>query len=457
MSKSGILVGGAVLVVALAVAAFAWQARRSEEASKVQYRMSKVKLDTLVVSISATGTVEPEEVVDVGAQIAGQVLEFGKDRDGKPIDYGSVVEAGTLLARIDDSIYKIDAAQAQAQAQQAEAGVVRAAADIKQLQARLEQARLDWERAQRLGPSEVLAQSAYDNYKSAYEVALANVAVGEASLAQAKAGVAVSAAQLQRTARNLSYCTISSPVTGVVIDRKVNVGQTVVASLNAPSLFLIAKDLTKMQVWVAVNEADIGSLKPGLPVSFTVDARPGETFKGTVRKVRLNASMSQNVVTYTVEIATDNSDNRLLPYLTANVKFELERHEDVLLVSNTALHWTPKAEQVDPAAGAPEPGGKGQGTLWVRSGNLVRPLPVQTGTTDGIVTVVSGAGVADGLEVVMGEETASAVAEAGATNPFVPKMPSRRRPGNGSGSGASGGAGSGGPRSGGQSGPPPHP
>ena len=145
-----------------------------------------------------------------------------------------------------------------------------------------------------------------------------------------------------------SYCTIKSPVKGVIIDRRVNIGQTVVASLNAPSLFLIAKDLKRMQVWVAVNEADIGKIQPGLPVSFTVDAFPGETFRGEVGKVRLNASMTQNVITYTVEVITDNSNGRLLPYLTANVQFELSRLSGVLLAPNAALRWTPPAEQVAP-------------------------------------------------------------------------------------------------------------
>src|SRR5207244_4435372 len=151
-----------------------------------------------------------------------------------------------------------------------------------------------------------------------------------------------------RAERNLNYTTINSPVRGVVIDRRVNIGQTVVASLNAQSLFLIATDMRRMQVWVAVNEADVGSIHPGEPVSFIVDAFPGETFRGQVNKVRLNAAMTQNVVTYTVEVMTDNASGRLLPYLTANVKFEVDRHDDVLMVPNPALRWAPKAEQDAP-------------------------------------------------------------------------------------------------------------
>jgi HlyD family secretion protein len=202
-----------------------------------------VKRGDLLVSISATGTVEPEEVIDVGAQVAGQILSFGKDANGKTVDYGSAVEEGTVLARIDDSLYAADAAQAEAQVESSRAGLQRAAADLEQMKAKFQQAERDWRRAQNLGPSEALAQASYDAYQSTYETAKANVAVGEAAILQAKAGMAQADAVLRRAQRNLGYCTIKSPVRGVIIDRRVNIGQTVVASLNAPSLFLIAKDL----------------------------------------------------------------------------------------------------------------------------------------------------------------------------------------------------------------------
>ena len=169
-----------------------------------------------------------------------------------------------------------------------------------------------------------------------YKAAEANVAVGEATIQQNEAA-------LEMAKTNLGYSTIKSPVDGVIIDRRVNIGQTVVASLNAPSLFLIAKDLRRMQVWASVNEADIGRIHPSMPVRFTVDAYPGEVFRGKVVQVRLNATMTQNVVTYTVVVTTDNSDGKLLPYLTANVNFELEQRDNVLLVPNAALRWKPRA------------------------------------------------------------------------------------------------------------------
>nr|CBX27237.1 hypothetical protein N47_A12660 [uncultured Desulfobacterium sp.] len=413
----------------------------------VSYRTEKVKRGDLMVTISATGTVEPEEVIDVGAQVAGRILEFGKDKNNKTIDYGSVIGEGTVLAQIDDSLYAADAAQAAAQVQQSRASLERAKADIEQIKAKLYQAKRDWERAQKLGPSEALAETAYDAYKSGYETAVANLAVSRATIEQAVAAVAQSEAAFKRAQQNLGYCTIKSPVKGVIIDRRVNIGQTVVASLNAPSLFLIAKDLKRMQVWVAVNEADIGKIHSGQKVSFTVDAFPGELFHGEVGKVRLNASMSQNVVTYTVEIITDNSNGRLLPYLTANVQFELDRLNNVLTVPNAALRWTPTSEQVDPkyrdlllkSAGDEEnlkkdkrsgnnkeqkhPNGKKKGTVWIiRSGNLPEPLQLTVGTSDGMLTQVEGDGLKEGLGVILGQQVQTNSDTEDTSNPFVPNM-----------------------------------
>ena len=434
----------AVIVLLLAVAGIVLYLRKGN-GQPVSYRTAGITRGDLLISISATGTVEPEEVIDVGAQIAGQILKFGQDKAEKAIDYGSVVEAGMILAQIDDSLYAADAAQATALVQVNKASLQSAEANLEQIKAKLYQAQRDWERAQKLGPSEALAVTSYDAYQAAYETARANFAVGRAAIDQARAAVSQSEASLRRAQRNLSYCTIKSPVKGVIIDRRVNIGQTVVASLNAPSLFLIAKDLKRMQVWVAVNEADIGKIQPGQPVSFTVDAFPGETFRGEVGKVRLNASMTQNVITYTVEIITDNSNGRLLPYLTANVQVELSRLNGGLRVPNAALRWTPPAEQVAPefretsgdAAGAKGGREEGQragvkpekalsddrkrGVLWIRQGDFLEPLRVKTGLTDGTMTEVQGEGLKEGTEVVLGLQTQSA-GPAGTANPFIPQF-----------------------------------
>jgi HlyD family secretion protein len=433
----------AVVLLGLIVIAIVLYLRKGNE-PPAAYRTAVVTRGDLLVSISATGTVEPEEVIDIGAQIAGQIVKFGQDKTGKTIDYGSVVEAGTILAQIDDALYAAEAAQAAAQVEINKASLARAEADIEQLKAKLVQAQRDWERAQKLGPSEALAVTSYDAYQAGYETARANVAVGRAAIAQARAAVSQSEALLRRAQRNLSYCTIKSPVKGVIIDRRVNIGQTVVASLSAPSLFLIAKDLKRMQVWVAVNEADIGKIRPGLPVSFTVDAFPGETYRGEVGKVRLNASMSQNVITYIVEVITDNSNGRLLPYLTANVQFEIDRVDNALMVPNAALRWTPPVDRVAPefrqpvdAAGAkgsreveqkvavkPEktyPDGRKRATLWIRRGDFLEPLRVKAGLSDWTMTAVKGEGLNEGMEVMTGLQTPS-TGQAGTANPFIPQF-----------------------------------
>jgi HlyD family secretion protein len=433
---------GVLVVVLLVVVVFIalWFFRRVNE-QYVLFRTAPVTLGDLAATISATGTVEPEEVVDVGAQVAGQIMAFGKDKLGKTIDYGSVVEEGTVLALIDDSLYAADVDQSKAQLEQAKAGVLRSEADLGQLQAKLLQAERDWNRAKKLGPSDALSQSDYDAALSAYDVAKANVAVGKAAIIQARDTISQAEATLRRSQRNLDYCTIKSPVKGVIIDRRVNIGQTVVASLNAPSLFLIAKDLKRMEVWISVNEADIVNIQPGQPVTFTVDAYPGQVFQGKVGQVRLNATMTQNVVTYTVEVITDNSSGKLLPYLTANAKFMLSQRHNVLLVPNAALRWTPQPEQIASESrnrpemrstakeasrsGASAEAGQeegGHGVVWIPHGALVEPIPVRVGMSDGTVTEVQSDELKEGNQVVLGEQIKEAASASSTASPFTPKI-----------------------------------
>ena len=425
----------AVVAAAVLVAGYVYW-KRSNAPAKTAFRTATVQRGDLFVGISATGTVEPEEVIDVGAQIAGQIKSFGKDRRGKPVDYGSEVKAGMVLARIDDSLYQADEARAAADLRQQKALLKRSQADLEQVKAKFRQAKKDWERAKQLGPSDALSATSFDAYQAAYEAAQAAVQVAEASVQQVRAAVAMAQATHDRARKNLGYCTIKSPVNGIIIDRRVNIGQTVVASLNAPSLFLIAKDLRKMQVWVAVNEADIGKIHPGQAVRYTVDAFPGEQFEGVVGKIRLNAVMSQNVVTYVVEVLTDNELGRLLPYLTANVKFEIENRRNVLLVPNAALKWSPRPELIDPAYRKDKSGQQSKestearrpeekrSVLWTPgpAGMLV-PVGVEEGPTDGMMTEVRGKHVREGLAVVIGVQTGDkAGANQQATNPFVPQF-----------------------------------
>ena len=255
---------------------------------------------------------------------------------------------------------------------------------------------------------------------------------------QAETGVQSADAALEKSEKSLSYCTITSPVKGTIVDRRMNIGQTVVAALNAPSLFLIAKDLKNMQVWASVNEADIGNIHPGQDISFSVDAFPSETFHGTVGKVRLNASMTQNVVTYTVEINTDNSNGRLLPYLTANVQFHLDERKNVLMASNAALRWSPQETEMSPATKAAIAAEatvktvgstRDRGTVWVADGDFVRPVKVRVGITDGTnteITLLDGdTALAEGTPIVVAEVDPNDTATQ-AKNPFVPQFGKRK-------------------------------
>ncbi|MBQ7696557.1 MAG: HlyD family efflux transporter periplasmic adaptor subunit, partial [Lentisphaeria bacterium] len=250
--------------------------------------------------------------------------------------------------------------------------------------------------------------------------------------------LAAAEATLLKAERNLNYCVITSPVDGVIIDRRVSVGQTVVSNMSASSIFLIAKDLKKMQVWASVNEADIGDIRAGMPVIFTVDTFPGIRFRGKVLKVRLNATMSQNVVTYVVEISADNRDGKLLPYLTANVRFIKASRENVLFVSNAALRFQP-----EPGMVAPEFQGEldellalrrgGNRVLWKESPAGLVPVRVKTGLiSSGETEIVSG-DIKENDEVVNGTAEAGArnvkAPDAGGSNqgnPFMPKFPQRR-------------------------------
>ncbi|MFZ5451091.1 MAG: efflux RND transporter periplasmic adaptor subunit [Thermodesulfobacteriota bacterium] len=427
-----------ILPVVLILALVLWFWHDNHQ-SATSFRTVPIIRGDLLATISATGTVEPEELVDIGSQVAGKIVSFGKDLNGKTVDYGSPVAAGTVLAQIDDALYAADVSTTKAALAQARANVKRAEADLGQLKAKLFQAERDWARAKKLGPSDALSQSDFDAAKSAYEVAKANVGVGQAAIVQAKEAVAQAQATLRKASQNLAYCTIQSPVKGVIIDRRVNIGQTVVASLNAPSLFLLAKDLKRLQVWASVNEADIGNIRPGQPVTFTVDALPEITFKGTVGKIRLNATMTQNVVTYTVEVNTDNRDGKLIPYLTANLKFIVAERKDVLLTPNAALRWVPQRDQIDPAfrresetkknrsghSGTAE-AGKGQkkspqGTLWIPKGAYVQPLKVHLGPSDGTLTEVQAPGLKKGIQVVVAE-VQKGDNQSSSASPFTPQL-----------------------------------
>jgi HlyD family secretion protein len=429
----------------------------SQAASGTTFRFEEVGRGRLVATVGATGTLQPREVVDVGAQVAGRIVSIGKDpyTQSGIVDWGSEVQGpefdkdgkevkpGSLLAQIDDSLYLAQRNSAQAALQAAKAAVEAAEADVKVKTASLSQATADWGRAQKLFPQAGIAQAEYDQFKAAFEATTANLAVSKANLGTSRAQVAVAEANLKTAQTNLDYTRITAPVTGTVIDRRVNVGQTVVASLSAPSLFLIAKDLTQMEVWATVNEVDIGKIQAGAPADFTVDSNPSRVYHGQVVRqgkklpLRLNANMTQNVVTYTVAVSVNNDDLALYPYQTANLSFIVQDKSNALLVPNSALRWQPAKEQVAPEQraayfqlknkkhGPTDPDAQDHGLVWVQGDDgFVRYVELHTGQGDGtrteVLEVLGGAELPEKARVVVGEEKKGN--RGGANNPFSVQM-----------------------------------
>ncbi|WP_447729803.1 efflux RND transporter periplasmic adaptor subunit [Pseudoxanthomonas suwonensis] len=291
------------------------------------------------MAISSTGTLSATSTVTVGSQISGQVLEV-------LVDYNDRVTEGQVLARIDPKSYEAQIAQGNAQ-------IASAQASLRQAQAALANAEADYQRKAALVDRQLIARSDVDLAKAALDQARAQVASAQAQIRQ-------QAASTETTRVNLDRTVIRSPVNGVVLTRSIEPGQTVAASLQAPELFTIAEDLAQMKIELSVDEADIGQVKPGQRVSFTVDAFPDRQFRGQVQQVRLAATTTNNVVTYPVVVSVDNSDGTLLPGLTVNAEIEVSRRDDVLKVSNAALRYKPANQ---PATAAPGQGPRGAGML----------------------------------------------------------------------------------------------
>ncbi len=394
----------AVLIIAAVVALgiFLWKHFYGEK-KEIKFSTEKVQRGRVASTISASGTVEPLELINVGAQVNGKIMNFGIDADGKEVDYCSRVTKGMLLAEIDEVLYDAALREANASKLQAEVKILSAIATLNQEQAKLNLAERNWARAQELQPKGSFSKSDYDSAEAEFLICKANIEVAKASLQQAEAQRDIAQAALVKAERNLSYCKILSPIDGIIIDRRVSVGQTLVSSMSTSSIFLIAADLKKMQVWASVNEADIGDIKIGMPVVFTVDTFPGEEFQGTVSKIRLNATMSQNVVTYVVEIDTDNSNGRLMPYLTANVKFIKAQRDNVFVVSTAALRYRPDKEVIAPeyADKLGEYTARGKRVVWVLGKDQkVRPIEVQSGLSSGSTVEVSSPQLTEGMEIV---------------------------------------------------------
>ncbi|WP_454257728.1 efflux RND transporter periplasmic adaptor subunit [Pseudoxanthomonas mexicana] len=331
---------GIAVVAILGGGAWWWTARKGEAADSA-YRTATIERGDIRVAISATGTLSAISTVTVGSQISGQVTDV-------LVDYNSEVKKGEVLARIDPSTYE-------AQIEQGNAQIANAQASLKQAQATLANAELDYTRKADLGRHKLVAQSDVDLARAARDQARAQVNAAQASIRQQTAST-------QTTRVNLDRTVIRSPVDGVVLTRTIEPGQTVAASLQAPELFTIAEDLSKMKIELAVDEADIGQVKVGQAVSFTVDAFADRQFRGQVQQVRLSATTTSNVVTYPVVVSVDNSDGTLLPGLTVNAEIEVSKRDDILKVSNAALRYKPTGEAATATAAAQAPqGGQNRG------------------------------------------------------------------------------------------------
>jgi HlyD family secretion protein len=396
-----------------------WFYERAEGSEAPPYRLAAVERGNLEAAVSATGTLGAVTTVQVGTQVSGQVSAIY-------VDFNDRVKKGQLIARIDPTL------QQQA-VQDAQAGLDRA-------RAQYEQARQEYERNKQLFEAKIVTASEFGSVQSNYQVAQANVKSAQVTLDRAR--------------QNLAYTSIYAPIDGVVVERNVDVGQTVAASLSAPQLFLIANDLSRMQILASVDESDIGLIREGGTARFTVQAYPNETFTGTVRQVRLQSTTKENVVNYTAVVEVENPNGKLLPGMTATVSFLTGSATNVLMVPNAALRFRPTAEMLadadvrQPAQGgaradssralnvAQSGGGAARtgtggssgagarrsgnaGTLWYlgASGKLTSAR-VRTGLTDGQKTEITGTGIAEGTQVVVGVSQGAQAASGAAASPF---------------------------------------
>ncbi len=374
---------------ALLLGAAAWY-RDATRAADEQYQTVPVTRGRVVARVTATGTLSALVTVQVGSQISGRISDI-------LVDFNSPVRKGQVLARIDPLLLRAAVAQAQANLRASEG-------ELTAARVRATDAGRQAERARDLRRQNLVAQADLDTAQANADAAWAEVASADGHLAQARAA-------LNQAEVNLGYATIVSPTDGVVISRNVDVGQTVAASLQAPTLFVIAQDLRRMQVDTSVAEADVGHLSPGMSATFAVDAYPGEVFGGQVRQVRDAPQIVQNVVTYDAVIDVSNENLKLKPGMTANVTFVYADRDDVLRVPNAGLRFRPPAAWV---AAQPPDRARGERLIWVlREGKPV-PLTVAVGVTDGTATEVTRGDVRDG-DAVLTEVTGGNTRAAGGT------------------------------------------
>ncbi len=411
-----------LVVIAVVASGVIFYQRRDGKTAQVKYRTETVDRGVVTSVVTATGTISAVTTVQVGSQVSGIIQSLH-------VDYNSPVKKGQLLATLDPTPFKL-------QVQQREA-------DLQQSQVQMRNAEVQFNRSGRLLAEKLIPQADYDSAKANFEGMNAQVDQSEAALAASRT--------------NLSYTNIFSPIDGVVVARQYDIGQTVAASFQAPTLFTIAEDLTKMQVQADVDQSDISRVATDQAARFTVDAYPEENFVGAISQIRLNATQNQNVITYPVIIDVANPDGKLKPKMTADVTIEVARVQDVLRVPNAALRFKPietgRSSGNDAAAKAALDGtaakGSGQGVAGAANalaagqrgsrrqqvvyvlgaGDELKAIPVKTGITDGRFTAVTDGDLKPGDKIAVGFATAKV--EGQGTLP--PGMGGQRGPGGGGG------------------------
>ncbi|MBI3795496.1 MAG: efflux RND transporter periplasmic adaptor subunit [Deltaproteobacteria bacterium] len=388
-----------------------WRYCAGDGKPSFRYETAKVEKGRIAAKVTATGTLSALVTVQVGSQVSGRIQQLF-------VDFNSPVKKGQLIAKIDPQLFE-------AAVEQAQANSVAAQGNLSKAQAQAIDAERQYRRARALGERQLIAQADVDTAQTNSDAAVATVEAAKGNVAQAKAN-------LHQAQINLAYTNIISPTNGVVISRSVDVGQTVAASLQAPTLFMIAEDLAKMQVDTSVAEADVGKLKAQMAATFTVDAYPSERFTGTVRQIRNAPQTVQNVVTYDAVIDVDNAELKLKPGMTANVTFIYAEREDVVRVPNAALRFRPPPQLLarvqrdhgatvgerrrrdaalppngsttppaDTARQSREPESPDHRTVWILRGELPEMIPLKIGISDGSVSEVVEGSLQAGDRVVI--------------------------------------------------------
>jgi HlyD family secretion protein len=432
---------GIVIVILILAGGFFWRQLSGQNGSNQKFRLAKVEKGEISLVVTATGTINPVINVLVGSQASGTIKALYAD-------FNSQVKEGQVIAQIDAAIFEAQVEQGRASVLNAQANLLNAQANLENAKANLTKANVavldakrTLDRNQPLLEKKIIAQATLDTAQTNYETAVAQTDVAKAQVESAKSQIESFKAQVEQTKAalrvaetNLRYATIRSPVNGTVISRNVDVGQTVAASLQAPTLFTIAKNLAEMQVDSNVSEADVGRIAMGQDATFTVDAYPERIFHGKVSEIRNAPIIVQNVVTYDVVILVGNKDLKLKPGMTANVSVMIAHREGVLKIPNAALRFRPESAKKESGKGGPPQkaservkpaeGDQGRpGRVWVLSpeGKLI-PVSITLGITDGTSSEVMGGNLQEGAEVIIeGNSNKKGQSQSGSV-PFMPRM-----------------------------------